>query len=88
MVSQSGRNWAGDAGWRDEADRYGLRGDVTDHDRLNEAPCLCGVFALGLAAPPCTEGRRRHVLTDSRIASTIVAEFRAGIGWLHPVNGE
>ena len=66
-------------GRRDEADRYGLRGDVTDHDRSNEAPCLYGVLALGLAAsaPPCTEGRRRHVLTDSRIASTIVTEFRA-----------
>jgi hypothetical protein len=57
---------------------------------LPMAPCLYGVLALGLAAsaPPCTAGRRRHVLTDSRIASTIVTEFRARIRWLHPVNGE
>jgi hypothetical protein len=60
MVSQSGRYWAGDPGWRDEADRYALRGDVIDLGRSNEAPCLYGVFALGLAAsaPPWTERRR------------------------------
>jgi hypothetical protein len=46
-----------------------------------------GARARGFGAA-VHRGRRRHVLTDSRIASTIVTEFRARIGWLHPVNGE